>query len=173
MTNQDFERSELTNRIISYMRMHDKGSNISYREISDNIGQKVKENTPRLISARRILEREHQQVWVAIRPRVGLHRLTDVEIAGRLRGWWLPGAKRKLARGGSQGKVVETSKLDIDEQARFGVDCLQRELALQTLSRATWNRLDKVARGTSNDLPVFNILEWAINLMPRNKGTPA
>jgi hypothetical protein len=172
MTPQKFERSELTSRIVSYMRMYDKGSNVSYREISDGVGQKVRENTPQLISARRVLERENQQVWVAIRPRVGLHRLTDVEIAERLRRWWLPGAKRKLQRGGRQGKVVEISKLNIDEQAQFGVDSLQRELALQTLTRATWNRLEKVARGTSNDLPQFNILEWAINLMPRNKEPP-
>jgi hypothetical protein len=172
MTVQDFERSELTNRIVNYMKMHDKGANVSYRDISNGVGHKVKEDTPRLISARRVLEREHQQVWVAIRPRVGLHRLTDIEIAERLRRWWLPGAKRKLQRGGQQGKVVETGNLDIDEQARFGVDSLQRELALQTLSRSSWNRLEKVARGTSNDLPQFNILEWAINLMPKNKEPP-
>jgi len=37
-------------------------------------------------------------------------------------------------------------------------------LASQSLSRATRNKLAKVARGTSNDLPSFNALEWMIPL---------
>jgi hypothetical protein len=82
------------------------------------------------------------------------------------------GARRKLDRGGDQIDVVETQNLDIDQQARFSIDCIQRELAFNSLSRATRQRMEKVARGSSNDLPSFNVLEWAISLTPRKQPQP-
>jgi len=57
-------------------------------------------------------------------------------------------------------------QLPINEQARFGVHCLQQQLASQALSRQTHTRLAKASRGTSNDLPRFNVLEWALPLSP-------
>jgi hypothetical protein len=79
------------------------------------------------------------------------------------------GDRRKLRRGGDQAEVVQVEHLDIDQQSRFAIDCVQRELAFESLSKPTRKRMEKVARGTSNDLPSFNILEWAISLMPRQK----
>src|SRR5262249_53419403 len=125
----------------------------------------------RLISARHALEREHNQVWICVMPHVGVVRLTDPEIADRQRTWWLRGARGKLNRGANQAETVELDQLNVDQQARFAVDSIIREIARDSLSRATKRQVDRVARGTSNDLPAFNALEWAIALSPRRSGT--
>jgi hypothetical protein len=162
-----FERSALTKAIVAYLLMHDKGTELSYSELSRHIGEAITSATPRLTSAFDILERDHNAIWVRVRPKLGIRRLSDVDIAQRLPRWWMFGARRKLNRGGDQSQIVETDKLSIDEQSRFAVDCVQRELAFESLSKSTRKRMEKVARGNSNDLPSFNILEWAITLMPR------
>jgi hypothetical protein len=81
----------------------------------------------------------------------------------------MAGARRKIVRGSREADVVDTKLLDIAVQARFATDCIQRELVEQSLSRATRNRLEKVARGTGNDLPAFNAVEWAITLSPKGR----
>jgi hypothetical protein len=78
-----------------------------------------------------------------------------------------------LKRGGHQSEIVELDALDINEQARFSVDCIQRELAFESLSKATRRKMERTARGTSNDLPAFTAIEWAISLSPRRKGPSA
>jgi alkylated DNA nucleotide flippase Atl1 len=161
-----FKRSEETNRIVGFLRMLDKGAEITYREISEHVGAPLSSRTAKLIYARVILQRDHNAVWICVRPNVGLRRLNDVEIADRLRPWWLKRARNGLRRAGDEVEVVDTSALNLDQMARFGVDCVQRELAFNSLSIATRNRMEKVARGTSNDLPSFNILEWAISFSP-------
>ena len=51
-----------------------------------------------------------------------------------------------------------------------GLPIMQQQLALDALSRAKYNQIAKSVRGTSNDLPAFNILEWALPLsMPKKK----
>jgi len=161
---QLFERSQETTRIVSYLRLQDKGAQVSYKELSKHVGVELEARSAKLISARNILQREHNAVWVCVTPKVGLRRLNDVEIAERLRPWWMRGAQNKLKRAGKEIDVVDTRQLDINQMARFGVDCVQRELAFNSLSRATRSRMEKVARGSANDLPAFNIVEWAINL---------
>jgi hypothetical protein len=157
-----FVLSEQSAQIVRYLGTLEKGTLVTYTELSELVGDKVtpqKTTHPRLM-----LQRDQNAVWVCVRPRVGLRRLTDVEIAERLPSWWLTGARRKLTRGGKQADVVEPRALDIDQLARFSVDCIQRELAFDALSKAMRNKMERVARGTSNDLPSFNILEWAISL---------
>lgn len=163
-----FKRSEETEQIVNYLRLNDKGAIVAYADLTKLIGRKVMANTAKLISARTILQRDHNQVWICIKPGVGLKRLTDLEIAERLPTFWLNGARSKLNRGGNQAEVVELRQLDVDQQTRFGVDCIQRELAFDALSRATRRKMEKVARGTSNDLPAFTAVEWAISLSPKN-----
>jgi len=160
-----FTLSETTGRLIKYLRAFDKGTRIPYDELSTVAEAPIEASSHNLRSALWILERDHHQVWVSIRPRVGIYRLQDHEIAHRLPTWWLNGARRKLHRGGDQSSIVDPAKLDISDQARFSVDCIQRELAAQSLSRASRRQLEKVARGNSNDLPSFNVLEWAITMM--------
>jgi hypothetical protein len=161
-----FKRSEETTRIVNYLRLHDKNAEVTYKELSEQVGIKVTSRTAKLIYARVILQRDHNAVWVCVRPNVGLKRLNDVEIAERLRPWWLKRARNGLRRAGNEVEVVDTGALNLDQMAKFGVDCVQRELAYNSLSIATRNRMEKVARGTSNDLPAFNILEWAISFSP-------
>ena len=159
-----FERSEVTSRLVRFLSSFDKGTRITYDTLSTNLGMSITATNHLLRSARSILQNEHNQVWVPI-PGVGICRLTDVEIAERQRRWWLPGAQRKLVRGRKQVATVDAQHLTIDDQARMATANIQTELALQALSRATNTRINKVARGTSNDLPSFNALEWSINLM--------
>jgi hypothetical protein len=166
-----FERSQETKRIVEYLRLHEKNTTVSYDELTRAAGVTIRSNSAKLTSARLILQREHNAVWVCVRPKLGLRRLNDGEIAERLRPWWMQGARNKLKRAGKEIDVVDTRELDINQMARFGVDCVQRELAFNSLSRATRNRMERVARGSSNDLPAFNIVEWAINLSnPRKAG---
>jgi hypothetical protein len=167
-----FERTEVTDKLVKYLQPHDKGSRLIYKELSELVGQTINSHSTHLTSARKILERDHNAVWVCVTPKVGIRRLNDAEIAERLRIWWMRGARKKLSRGGDQVDVVEMNKLDIEQQSRFSVDCIQRELAFESLSKATRQRMEKVARGTSNDLPSFNILEWAISLTPRKTPQP-
>lgn len=164
-----FELSEETARIVSYLRVQGKDTMIGYGELSEQCGVLLRSNHPKLIYARLMLERDHNQVWVCVRPGIGVRRLNDVEIAERLPGFWLNGARSKLTRGGKQADVVEMTALDIDQQTRFSVDCIQRELATESLSKATRRRMERVARGTSNDLPAFTAVEWAISLSPKRK----
>jgi hypothetical protein len=166
-----FERSAITDRLAQFLRAHDKGQSLSYKEISTATDCKVGPNSHHLRYARYILKRDHAQVWVAVKPGIGIERLTDQKIADRLPSWWLNGARRKLDRGGDESAIVEINNLTIDGQARFSVNSIQQQLALQSLSKPTWRHLEKVARGTSNDLPSFNILEWAFSLTPRRKAT--
>jgi hypothetical protein len=158
-----FTRSELTKAIVAYLAQHEKGARIGYDELSRIVGEKITVGHSKLNYARKLLIKEHNQVWDAI-PKTGLVRLDDVGIAKKLARWHLPTARNKLKRGGTQSRFVDTKQLSIDEQSHFAVDCLQQELASQSLSRATRNKLAKVARGTSNDLPSFNALEWMIPL---------
>jgi hypothetical protein len=162
-----FERSAVTTRIVNYLREMDKNSHVTYRQLTDLIGAPIMAKSPKMIYARKILQRDHNAVWVCVAPGVGVRRLNDLEIAERLQPWWMRGARNKLKRAGNEIEVVDTSQLNIDQLARFGVDCMQRELAFTSLSKATARRMERIARGTSNDLPAFNIVEWAINLSPR------
>jgi hypothetical protein len=165
-----FERSPLTERLVKYLAAFDKGAQISYVELSRITGEKINSRTANLTYARKLLQDEHRHVWIAVKNE-GIKRLNDREIAERLPNWHLRGARGKLKRGGSQAGVVDLKQLDINEQARFGVNVLQQQLASNALSRQSHNKLAKVSRGTANDLPSFNILEWALPLStpPRKK----
>lgn len=162
-----FQRSELTNRLVRYLIPFDKGTQITYEELTNATNALIVSTTPCLISARRILQQEHNAVWCCVKPGLGIIRLTDPEIADRQRSWYLPGARNKLRNGAKQADVVELGRLNLDQQARFATDSIVREIARDALSKSTQARIEKVARGTSNDLPSFNAVEWMINLSPR------
>jgi len=169
MRRHQFELSNETKALVDYLRLQDKGAIITYTDLARMTGVKVHSSHSKLVYARKLLERDHNAVWVPVRPRIGLKRLNDLEIAERLPQWWLNGARNKLNRGGSQAEIVEMRELDIDQQTRFSVDSIQRELALDALSKATRKKMEKVARGTSNDLPAFTAVEWAISLTAKPK----
>jgi hypothetical protein len=163
-----FTRSPLTERLVKYLSGFDKGTQIDYVELSRITGEKINSRTANLAYARKLLESEHRQVWIAVRNE-GVKRCNDKEIAERLPTWHLRGARGKLNRGGKQAHVVELQHLDVNEQARFGVHVLQQQLASNALSRSTHNKLARSSRGTSNDLPSFNVLEWALPLSTPKK----
>lgn len=162
-----FERSTTTDDLIRYLEPHEKGTSIGYDELTRIAGVEVTARTSYLITARKILERDHAQVWVCIPPGVCVYRLKDPEIVERQRMWFLAGARNKLAAGARQADVVELEQLDLSQQARFATGSIIREIAREALARATLRKVEKVARGTSNDLPAFNAVEWMISLSPR------
>jgi hypothetical protein len=162
-----FERSEITKALVRYLAPHDKGARVTYRELSEIAGMVVDARTSFLTSARRVLEREHAQVWVCIAPNVCIVRLNDPEIVDRQRNWYLFGARNKLAASARQADVVELERLNIQQQARFATDSIIREIARDALARTTARRIEKVARGSSNDLPAFNAVDWMISLSPK------
>jgi hypothetical protein len=162
-----FQLSELTSALVRYLGQFEKGTRLTYKELSKAVGADIRSHDHHLISARRILERDHNAVWGCVPPRVGLHRLNDAEIAMRQRDWYLFGARNRLREGAKQADVVDLDQLNLTEQARFATDAIIRELARDALSKATERRIEKVARGTSNDLPSFNAIEWMITLSPR------
>jgi hypothetical protein len=162
-----FELSDETAAIVRFLQSQEKGITVSYREMSKLVGFQITPNLGKLIYARRILIRDHNAVWICVRPAVGLRRLNDLEIAERLPKWWLNGARSKLSKGGNEAEAVDLRQLDVDQAARFAVDSIQRELAFDALSKATRKKMEKVARGTSNDLPTFSAVEWAISLSPK------
>jgi hypothetical protein len=167
-----FQLTELTGALVRYLGQFEKGTRLTYKELSKAVGEKIDSNDHHLISARRILERDHNAVWGCVLPRIGIHRLDDAEIAMRQRDWYLFGARNKLRDGAKQADVVDLERLNLTEQARFATDAIIRELARDALSKATERRIEKVARGTSNDLPSFNAIEWMITLSPRrNRST--
>jgi hypothetical protein len=162
-----FRRSPETDTMVRYLAASPKGTQITYADLGKAAGIAVTARTPKVTSARLILERDHAQVWAAVAPGVGLRRLNDVEIAELLPRWHLRGARNRVRRGSEQATIVEVQALDIDEQARFACASIQASLAADALSRATFGRLAKVARGNANDLPAFNAVEWAISLTKR------
>jgi hypothetical protein len=162
-----YERSAITDSLVRYLAQHEKGASVDYRELTQTAGAVVTARTTYLTSARRILERDHAQVWVCIPPGVCLYRLNDPEIVDRQRSWFLSGARNKLAAGARQADVVELDQLDMSQQAKFATGSIIREIAREALARATLRRVEKVARGSSNDLPAFNAVEWMISLSPR------
>jgi hypothetical protein len=162
-----FELSDETAAIVRYLQSQEKGTTVPYHELAKITGIKITPNFGKLVYARRILIRDHNQVWICIKPGVGLRRLNDLEIAERLPKWWLNGARSKLNRSGNEIDVVDLHQLDVDQAARFAVDSIQRELAFDALSKATRKKMERVARGTSNDLPAFTAIEWAISLSPK------
>jgi hypothetical protein len=165
-----FQLSPETDQIVRYLQQFPKGELIRYPELSRVAGTKITAATPKLTYARRILLNQHAQAWASVRPNVGVRRMDDREIAERMDSWFLAGARRKLRRGGRHADVVEVEELSIEEQAKFAVSCIQRELGLSSLSKTTRDRIGKIARGSSNDLPEFNVVEWAISLSPKRKG---
>lgn len=165
-----FLRSDETNALIRYLQQHDKGARVPYDELTQVAGSKILPNSGYLITARKVLEREHAQVWICIAPAVCLYRLNDPEIVDRQRDWFLFGARNKLAASARQADVVELDKLDIQQQARFATDSVIREIARDALARTTLRKIEKVARGTSNDLPSFSAVEWMISLSPKRAG---
>lgn len=169
MPQKVFERSEETTALVNYLKMLEKSTVVPYADLSKLVHERVTSRYAKLISARTILQRDYAAIWICIRPGIGIKRLSDIEIAERLPTFWLNGARNKLKRGGHQSETVELRQLDADQQTRFGVDCIQRELAFDALSRATRRKMERVARGTSNDLPSFTAIEWAISLSPKNR----
>jgi hypothetical protein len=167
-----FQRSELTSTIVRYLAALEKEATVTYTELSKLLQTGVSSTNGHVLSARRILERDHAAVWGCV-PSVGLRRLNDAEIAARQNNWYLLGARNKLKGGARQADVVEIEHLDITQQARFATDSIIRELARDALSRATQRRVEKVARGTANDLPAFNAIEWMISLSPRRNAKGA
>jgi hypothetical protein len=164
-----FRRSELTDSIVRYLREQPKETRVSYDELSRMTNATIDSRSAALIYARKILVRDHNQVWTCVRPGIGIVRANDMQIANRLRDWWLVGARRKVVRGGRESEVVDRNLLDIAGQGRFASDCVWQELVAQSLSKPTRDRLEKVARGTGNDLPAFNAVEWAITLSPKRR----
>jgi hypothetical protein len=162
-----FQRSEVTATLVRYLAANDKGTRVPYDELTKAAGITITPRTTYLTSARKILEREHAQVWVCIVPGVCLYRLNDPEIVDRQRGWFLAGARNKLVAGARQADVVELDQLDLSQQSKFATASIIREIAREALARATLRRVEKVARGSSNDLPAFNAVEWMISLSPR------
>jgi hypothetical protein len=167
MTSTPFQRSELTAALVRYLASHDKGTHLGYEELSLAAEAQITSRSTNLISARHILERDHSQVWIAVPPRLGVYRLTDPEIAERQRTWFLAGARNKLTNGAKQADVVEIERLDMTQQARFATSSIVREIARNALDRATQRKVDRIARGSSNDLPSFNAVEWMISLSPK------
>jgi glutamyl-tRNA reductase len=162
-----FRRSELTDAIVRYLCGFDEGGIVNYNELSRIVGVKITSASSHLASAKRILRDEFSQIWRAV-PNIGVRRLNHTQSAEALRKERLARARRQIAVGGKEANTVETSQLDIDTQARFRADCIVREYAAQLLSSTMRKRLDRVSRGTSNDLPSFNATEWAISLSPRH-----
>jgi hypothetical protein len=160
-----FESSEKTKRLVNFLRYVEKGTEITYRELARQIGEPVDAKSSTY--ARVILQRDYATVFACV-PKVGLRRLNDLEIAEKLPSFWLKGARNKLKRGGAQAVVVDIRQLDVDQQVSFSVSCIQRELAAEALSKQTRRKMEKVARGTSNDLPAFTAVEWAISLSPKS-----
>ena len=162
-----FEMKERTRKLVAYLRDVEKGTDITYRELTRHIGEPV--DAKLCNGARVILLRDFAAVFAAI-PKIGLRRLTDLETAELLPSFYLKGARNKLKRGGARAEVVDIRHLDVDQQVRFSVNCIQRELAMESLSKTTRKKMEKVARGTSNDLPAFTAIEWAISLSaPRSR----
>jgi hypothetical protein len=159
-----FELSERTTKLVSLLRFIEKGSETTYAELSKQVGETI--TAKNSVYARHILQRDHAAVFVCL-PTIGLRRLTDLQIAERLPGFWLNGARSKLTRGGAQADVVDMHHLDTDQQVSFSVSSIQRELAMEALSKASRRKMEKVARGTSNDMPAFTAVEWAISLSPK------
>lgn len=162
-----FTLSDETERLVRFLQSHNKGDVVSYDELSRLVGLKVTSTNAKLIYARKLLLRDHNAVWACVRPRIGIKRLNDVEMAERQDKQFLPRARNQLNRGSEEADVVEYNKLDIDQQARFAVSNIQRQLGLDALSKATRKKLEKVSRGNSNDLPSFSAVEWAISLSPK------
>ena len=156
-----FEMKERTRKLVAYLRDVEKGTDITYRELTRHIGEPV--DAKLCNGARVILLRDFAAVFAAI-PKIGLRRLTDLETAELLPSFYLKGARNKLKRGGARAEVVDIRHLDVDQQVRFSVNCIQRELAMESLSKTTRKKMEKVARGTSNDLPAYTAVEWAISL---------
>jgi hypothetical protein len=167
MPPKPFKLSDETAHLIRYLKTLEKGTMATYNELSNMVGIKLHSGHHKLTYARFVLTRDHNAVWICIKPRIGIKRLNDLEIAERLPAWWLNGARNKLTRSGNEVDIVDYKALDIDQQARFGVDCIQRELAFEALSKATRRKMERAARGTSNDLPSFTAIEWAISLSPK------
>lgn len=163
----NFETSELTKALVRYLSSHDKGTRLTYSELSNLVGEPIHSRSPNLVSARKILQRDYNAVWGCVIPKIGVFRLTDAEIADRQSTWYLAGARNKLRAGADQADVVEIEELDIGEQSRFATSAIIREIAREALSKATQRRIERAARGTSNDLPVFSAVEWMISLSPK------
>jgi hypothetical protein len=162
-----FQRSELTDRIVRYLRELPKEQTITYDELSRNLSAPIKSTSGYLISAREILKRDYGQVWLAVPPRVGVVRLNDTQTAERQHKWWLAGLRRRTRRAEVEAEVVNTKELDHDTGQRFAASCIQRQLVADSLSRTTTRII--ASRGTSNDLPAFNAVEWAVRLSPPHK----
>jgi hypothetical protein len=58
-----FQRSEKTQRLISYLKMLDKGATVTYLELSQAAGVPVTASDGHLTTARRVLLRDHNSVW--------------------------------------------------------------------------------------------------------------
>jgi hypothetical protein len=162
-----FQRSETTNALIRYLAPWPKGTSISYDELSQAVSVSINSRNACLLVARRVLQNEHLQMWACVPPNVGLVLLTDAQRVEHHRHWNLGGARNKLTAGGRVAETIDLDLLTIGEQARFATDSVIRSVASEALSRTMQRRVEKIARGSSNDLPAFNAIEWAIALTPR------
>ena len=81
-----FELSERTKKLVAFLRYVEKGTEISYRDLAQQIGEPVDAKSSTY--ARLVLLRDFAAVFACL-PRIGLRRLTDLEIADRLPSFWL------------------------------------------------------------------------------------
>lgn len=162
----NFQRSELTDNLVRYMGSHDEGTVIPYQELSSFSGTPISSTSSHLQSAKKILLSDRGQCWWAVR-NIGVKRLTPAEAAEKLGTAHLPSARRKLAHGDTVAKNVDVQRLDQDDYQRFQANSTQIAIGIVALSRKLNRGMEKVVRGTSNDMPAFNAADWRIILSPR------
>jgi hypothetical protein len=166
---QPFKRSAATEALVRYLAAFEMGTQLSYAELTNAAGEEITPRSGKLRSATHILMASHGQVWVLVPPQIGVRRLNDSEIAARFASLHMNGARHKLKHGTTLAEQVDARQLGKNEQVKFSVDCIQRELGLQALSKSARRDLERIARGSSNELPKFNILEWAVSLSAPRK----
>ena len=162
-----FERSELTKSLVRYLAEDEKGARVPHVELSQAVGAAINSRHACLIRPAASSNGTQIRSGVAFRRcrRLAAERPGDRAASTRL--VFVP-CPQSTERGRVAGRCsVHLDHLNVDEQSRFAVSSIIREVAREALSKAVHRRVEKVARGTSNDLPSFNAVEWMISLSPR------
>jgi hypothetical protein len=123
-------RKEETDRIIRYLRAHEKGTFLSYDDLSRAIGSAERLNAQhsRLRSAMKTLRDTHLQVWICERPDRGVRRLNDAEIVERAQRSYAEVFEHLRRFQRLRRKKEAHTARSANEQAEFAVDSLRREL---------------------------------------------
>ena len=145
--------------IVTLLKDRDIGEQVTYEMIANQVGMKTIDGAyPPLQAAKRVLRREHNQVWDTIRTK-GVRRLSDAETV-EVTGERTRNRIRSTCRNSQRNlRTVNTDKLGERELTSFFMASAMANLMIHATKSKQVERIAEVAAGKKQELPMATVVK--------------